>query len=1457
MTEASTPALRRGAAFMLILVVLLGLLPSTSLCIAVEEDSQSTAEPVLDDRLADDVFSEKQVDVLVKYDSRLSEIKAREAISRADRLAEFVEVFKDLSLIRVRMIGTALPRLLREDGIADVWSNEINELNPEQQATPALADDYQPIVDVLDVRNLWQQGFNGSGTVIAVLDTGVDFLHPDLDDFDDNSSTLDPKVTAFASFVEADTLPVDIIGHGTYAASLAAGTGARSDGLYAGIAPGATLIAAKVTLGGVLAAPSWIVSGIEWACSRGADIILMPFNTYGAPTDAVAQAVELAAEKGVLVIAAAGDDGPDYLTIMSPGGSTRALTVGAYDTSRNVVPAFSGRGPTFEMMAKPDLVAPGVGLVGAKASLGLVSAGFGSFDLSSLGSISGLLGGSLGESVDENYIVADTTAASAAIVAGAAAILMQAFDRATPIVICNVLRNTAIELPYGANDAGAGLLNLKEAFAYLSRQQDPVAGLNRTTGIPLLALGLVSSQGASANTTVLVSSFGTMTAAVDQRGAEDSGLHLLLGMLSMKWNNMDPTNLMMFEVKRELHQVYAGQGLDNYNRYVGVLSYDDKIYVALLIEAYNTNNPLAVPVSTGFKMTPYVINLGDTTIDNLSLYLAYSLDIYADGNDDHGKYALENEMLFAYGLSETLGDFYFGLNSSIPLAAFEVGNSSDVGSHVAEDNLTGATTFDGTVGLGMKWTLGSVAPLETSDLTLSIGFAENRTVLNKMIDTLWELAPSPQFQQLGDLIVVEADIPRTATAGAEYESRTVVMNVGAASSPLIAALIVARSVADGGTVHASYTSFAEVEPFGARVVTAKWRPEANGIYSAAWVVASGIQQALALFGNPTSALASSSYSLLDDFLLRDLFIVTPIRSASVFPKHLPFAPFNTMFPADFGIYGLMLYSTISLGNLTAYSYGNASDWGDITLTPADSVEGYYNFSLFIMVPPIVMNGHYRCDYRLVTTYGYDTNITLRTDIVYPRAMILLDTSHSGGIFGGSLDTGSIGGLTGTTNMSFPLAQDGGSGSGTGMDLTSINLSDVGSLVDMIESLRLTTFSGLSDMKKTMAECGLDLIEIPGIGLTESLLSQFSAVIVISPTEEYNSTEIQTLRNFSQGGGRLVILGDYDDRTNLTGLNPLLTAYGYEMRGKHTAENTTEIVQSSKLGTGIDSVWLGGGTYIYNNQSNAAVLVTGVPVVLLDESPPKIALFGSSRIFMNKNLPKCNNSRLLDNLNLFLLENTLQGVTGLSENTTLYPLGKSVYLNLWVTDFAGGPVDNLFVAIAFHLPNGSLAYFFAAAVGNGLYSSQFLPAYCHEPGRVDGIFIIVKSEDYAGTFASVSFNLYLPATSTTTEVSGRILSMPQIAFISSVSVFGAFIIGIVWNKRRQGKRLRIPDVDTTLTQDIDNTMNRFLAAFVQIEGVIKSDELDRVQKVESLRAMMNLLEDAKKDFEKLSEKVGGV
>jgi subtilisin family serine protease len=1445
---------QKMAAYLLVCIIMVSGLSVLQPVVGI---SPHVAEPMekIDDSLLNATTLDQHLDVLVGYDEEVGEFKAKNAVLFADRTAQMLESFKSIGMLHVKMLGSTIVDLAQEEFITKIWSNEITPIE-QVQTTATVAsnsEDYVPLIDRIGARDLWDAGYNGTGTVIAVLDTGVDPLHPDF------------SIAAFASFVEADTLPLDLIGHGTYAASVAAGSGNLSDGVYAGIAPGATLLSAKVTLGGLFAAPSWIVSGIEWASSRGADIILLPFNTLGAPDDAVSEAIEIAANKGIFVVAAAGDDGPDYLTVMSPGGSAATFCVGAYDTERIEIPDFSGRGPSLSLLTKPDLVAPGVGVVGAKAGVGLSSLGFGDLslsDLGNLGGLGGLLGGSLGETLDENYTIADTTTASAAIVAGAAAILLQAFDRATPITLANVLRDTATPIDYGANDGGAGLLNLQAAFDYLSTQQTPADAHTRTTSLPLLALGLVAASGTDASTTMLMSSFGTTLVALDTRNPKDSGIHLMMGMFSLKWNNEDPTNLMMFDVKSEFHQVVSASTNTPYNRYVGVLSYNNSIYVTFRVESYNLTTYSSLPL-TAFRITPFILNLGNEPVENVSLYVSYSLDLYLDGENDHGKYDLDNQQLFAYGLSESYGNFYVGMNSSIPLSAFEVGNSSTIGNHVSDNNLTGSTVFDGEVGLAMQWDFGTLDVDELVNVTIAMGFGENRTVLDSSIESMW-LYDIPQGALTqGDLIVVEADVPRIAKAGETYQSRAVIMNIGEENSTAIGAMLVVEGSTEDGTMFARYFSYDVIEPFKAKVLVTDWRPETEGVRTAVWAVSTGLDQIVNLVSNPTELLLATGVGILDDFLLRDVFIITPISSTSVFPRELPFAPFDIRFPADFGLYSFVLSTTESLGNLTISNHGNASSWGNMSLTSADTIEGFYDFSLFLLAPPIGMDGYHRCDYVLETEFGWTTNITLERVLEYPRAMMLLDTSHGGG-FGSLL--GDVGGFGGTTNLTggddggigFPLAQEDTSNDDTmGLDFSLNDLDSLGSITSLFDSFRMTTFSGLSNMKKSMAEVGLDLIEPPGMELDADLLMTFSTVFIIAPTEGFNQTEIDILREFSNDGGTLVILGDNDNNANTTALNPLLMEYGYYLSGSHSEENTTEIVTTTPLGFGLECVWLGGGTYIMNNQSRANVRLDGNSVVLLDTTDPELAIFSSSKIFMNKNLVKCNNSKLLDNLNEFLLRNTLTTSTSLSENTTYYQVGLSVYVNLELTDYYGNPANDLTVAIAYELPNGSLAFFIAGFVENGLYSSQFVSSYWNKEGRINGIFLIIGDENYAMTYASVSFYLYEVEPPTTTPPPFMFLTMAELALITSVGIFGGLITYLVWNRRRMRKRLKIPEIDTDLVREIDNTLSALLAAFTQLEDLIQREDLDRIQKIEALRVLMSDIEEGRRMFEHVSDKVGGI
>ncbi|MFI6784857.1 S8 family serine peptidase [Micromonospora sp. NPDC050276] len=238
-------------------------------------------------------------------------------------------------------------RLALGGGIAKIW------LDGKVEAD--LADSTAQV----GAPQVWASGNTGKGVDVAVLDTGIDINHPD----------LAGQIAATESFVPGQTVK-DVYGHGTHVASTLAGTGAASDGNEKGVAPGVRLHVGKVIGDDNAGQESWIISGMEWAVrDQHAKIVNMSLGadpTDG--TDPMSVALnELSEETGALFVVSAGNAGPGQYTVGTPGTADAALTVGAVD-GNDTLADFSSQGPRLgDRALKPDLTAPGVGILAARS----------------------------------------------------------------------------------------------------------------------------------------------------------------------------------------------------------------------------------------------------------------------------------------------------------------------------------------------------------------------------------------------------------------------------------------------------------------------------------------------------------------------------------------------------------------------------------------------------------------------------------------------------------------------------------------------------------------------------------------------------------------------------------------------------------------------------------------------------------------------------------------------------------------------------------------------------------------------------------------------------------------------------------------------------------------------------------------------------------------------------------
>ena len=307
-------------------------------------------------------------------------------------------------------------------------------------------------------------GLDGSGIGIAIIDSGVTRVHDDLGG---------NRVVQFVDFVDFQARPHDGYGHGTHVAGIIAGTGYDSDGARKGIAPGAHLIVLRALDARGDGYISSAIAAIDYAIEQRAAYNIRVINLSVAAgiyesykSDPLTLAARRAVEAGMVVVTAAGNLGrrvngqAQAGGITSPGNAPWVLTVGAashngtIDRQDDTVAPFSSVGPTaIDHVAKPDLVAPGVGIES------LADAGSTLFVSKPEARLWGTV-----PTATPPYLSLSGTSMAAPVVSATIALMLQANAALTPAAIKTILRSSSERRPVASAAAqGAGFLDARAA----------------------------------------------------------------------------------------------------------------------------------------------------------------------------------------------------------------------------------------------------------------------------------------------------------------------------------------------------------------------------------------------------------------------------------------------------------------------------------------------------------------------------------------------------------------------------------------------------------------------------------------------------------------------------------------------------------------------------------------------------------------------------------------------------------------------------------------------------------------------------------------------------------------------------------------------------------------------------------------------------------------------------------
>lgn len=293
--------------------------------------------PELEEEL-DEIEEDEMVEVLVNTE----DVEIHESNFSQNLGVEVHRDYSELGMAYLEMPASSVENVANR--------NFIERAEPNYEIEAMLTDS-RPQIKV----GTTETNYTGENVSVAIIDSGI-AEHRYLDIYEQVDFTGEGTG--------------DLNGHGTHVAGIVASN--HSD--YRGIAPKSELYDLKVLEEDGSGQGSYMLRSVDYVISNDIDVAVMSLGSRldrCNGNDVLSRSVDIASDRGAVVVAAAGNDGPGSQTITSPGCSRSAITVGAVDKQDNIA-TYSSRGPTADERVKPDVVAPGSSIGSTSKTGGLV-----------------------------------------------------------------------------------------------------------------------------------------------------------------------------------------------------------------------------------------------------------------------------------------------------------------------------------------------------------------------------------------------------------------------------------------------------------------------------------------------------------------------------------------------------------------------------------------------------------------------------------------------------------------------------------------------------------------------------------------------------------------------------------------------------------------------------------------------------------------------------------------------------------------------------------------------------------------------------------------------------------------------------------------------------------------------------------------------------------------------------